>query len=100
MKLSRIALAVALAPTLALAESPQALEIPPLVITRATPIQQTTPASVRVIDRKQIEASGASALVDVLRGQAGLQIRDTLGDGNRVGVSLRGFGENAANNTL
>lgn len=100
MKLSHLALAISLAPTLALAEAQQALEIPPLVVTRATPIQQTTPASVKVIDRKQIEASGASALVDVLRGQAGLQIRDTLGDGNRVGVSLRGFGENAANNTL
>ncbi len=100
MKLSHLALAISLAPTLALADAQQALEIPPLVVTRATPIQQTTPASVKVIDRKQIEASGASALVDVLRGQAGLQIRDTLGDGNRVGVSLRGFGENAANNTL
>lgn len=100
MKLSHLALAISLAPTLTLADAQQALEIPPLVVTRATPIQQTTPASVKVIDRKQIEASGASALVDVLRGQAGLQIRDTLGDGNRVGVSLRGFGENAANNTL
>lgn len=100
MKLSHLALAISLAPTLALADAQQALEIPPLVVTRATPIQQTTPASVKVIDRKQIEASGASALVDVLRGQAGLQIRDILGDGNRVGVSLRGFGENAASNTL
>ena len=76
------------------------ISLPPLVITRATSIQQTSPASIKVIDRQQIERSGASALVDVLRGQAGLQIRDTLGDGNRVGVSLRGFGENAANNTL
>ena len=67
------------------------------MVTRATPIQQTTPASVKVIDRKQIEASGASALVDVLRGQAGLQIRDTLGDGNRVGISLRGFGDGPEN---
>ncbi|WP_374325672.1 TonB-dependent receptor family protein [Aquipseudomonas alcaligenes] len=100
MKLSQLALAISLAPTLALADAQPALEIPPLVVTRATPIQQTTPASVKVIDRKQIEASGASALVDVLRGQAGLQIRDTLGDGNRVGISLRGFGENAASNTL
>ena len=69
MKLSHLALAISLAPTLALADAQQALEIPPLVVTRATPIQQTTPASVKVIDRKQIEASGASALVDVLRGR-------------------------------
>lgn len=101
MKLSPLALAVALAPLTAAATTEQeVVNLPPLVITRATSIQQTTPASVKMINRQQIESSGASTLVDVLRGQAGLQIRDTLGDGNRVSVSLRGFGENAANNTL
>lgn len=101
MKLSRLALAVALAPGIALANAEQtADELPPLVITRATPIQQPAPASVKVIDRKQIEASAASSLIDVLRGQAGIQVRDSIGDGSRATFSLRGFGENAVNNTL
>ncbi|MGB4072361.1 TonB-dependent receptor [Pseudomonas sp.] len=99
MNLSRIALAVALAPSLSLANSTD-IELPPLVITRATPLQTPAPASVRVIDRKQIEASAASSLVDVLRGEAGMQVRDAIGDGSRATFSLRGFGENAVNNTL
>lgn len=104
MKLSRIALAVALAPGLALAvEQPEpisAAQLPPTVITRATNLKAPTPASVAVIDREQIERSASSDLLDLLRSQAGLQIRDTMGDGNRAAISLRGFGENAMNNTL
>ncbi|WP_313290758.1 TonB-dependent receptor plug domain-containing protein [Stutzerimonas nitrititolerans] len=102
MKLSRLALAIALTPGLALAadKSSSSAQLPPMVITRATNLKAPTPASVAVIDREQIEASASSDLLDVLRSQAGLQIRDTMGDGNRAAISLRGFGENAANNTL
>jgi len=102
MKLSRLALAIALTPGLALAadETSSSTQLPPMVITRATNLKAPTPASVAVIDREQIEASASSDLLDVLRSQAGLQIRDTMGDGNRAAISLRGFGENAANNTL
>ncbi|WP_312255643.1 TonB-dependent receptor plug domain-containing protein [Stutzerimonas nitrititolerans] len=102
MKLSPLALAIALTPGLALAadESSSSAQLPPMVITRATNLKAPTPASVAVIDREQIEASASSDLLDVLRSQAGLQIRDTMGDGNRAAISLRGFGENAANNTL
>ncbi|MBD9485280.1 TonB-dependent receptor [Pseudomonas sp. PDM14] len=102
MKLSRLALAVALTPGLALSATDETAshELPPLVITRATPIAQTTPASVQVIDRQQIDDTAATSLLDLLRAQAGMQIRDTMGDGNRAVISLRGFGENATNNTL
>lgn len=100
MKLSRIALAVALLPLAAQAEPSEPYQAQPLVITRGTPLQTPAPASVAVIDRKQIEASAASSLIDVLRGQAGMQIRDSIGDGSRATFSLRGFGENAVNNTL
>ncbi len=100
MKLSRLALAVALAPSLALANEPASDDVLPLVITRATALHNPTPASIAVIDRKQIEASASHDLLDVLRTQAGVQIRDTMGDGNRAAISLRGFGENAINNTL
>ncbi|WP_369958661.1 TonB-dependent receptor [Pseudomonas benzenivorans] len=101
MKLSRLALAVTLTPGLTLAANPaEPYQAPPLVVTRGTPLSTPAPSSVAVITRKQIETSAASSLVEVLRTQAGLQIRDTLGDGNRVAISLRGFGENAANNSL
>ncbi|CAD5376309.1 TonB-dependent receptor [Pseudomonas sp. OF001] len=100
MKLSRLALAVALAPSLTLAAEPASDDIAPLVITRATPLEQPAPASVRVIKRAEIERSGAHNLIDVLRGQAGVQLRDIIGDGSRATPSLRGFGENAVNNTL
>lgn len=102
MKLSPLALAIALTPGLALAadETSSSAQLPPMVITRATNLKAPTPASVAVIDREQIERSAASNLLDVLRSQAGLQIRDTMGDGNRAALSLRGFGENAPNNTL
>jgi iron complex outermembrane receptor protein len=101
MKLSRLALAVALAPSLAFAANDtSSYELPPLVITRATALQTPAPASVKIIDRKEIEASAATSLLDVLRGQAGVQIRDSIGDGSRANFSLRGFGENSVNNTL
>ncbi|WAC45454.1 TonB-dependent receptor [Pseudomonas sp. SL4(2022)] len=101
MKLSRLALAVTLAPGLTLAnEANPPYQAQPLVITRATPLQTQAPASVRVIDRQQIEQSAAHSLLDVLRAEAGIQVRDTIGDGSRATFSLRGFGENAVNNTL
>ncbi|WP_312905500.1 TonB-dependent receptor [Stutzerimonas nitrititolerans] len=102
MKMSPLALAIALTPGLALAadESSSSAQLPPMVITRATNLKAPTPASVAVIDREQIEASASSDLLDVLRSQAGVQIRDIMGDGKRAAISLRGFGENAINNTL
>ena len=103
MKISRLALAVGLAPGLVLAateHSESTGELPPLVITRATALEQQAPASVRVISRAEIERSAAHSLIDVLRGQAGVQLRDAIGDGSRTTPSLRGFGENGQNNTL
>jgi len=99
MKLSRLALAVALAPSLALA-APPAAEVTelPSVVTRATALKAPVPASVKVIDREQIEASASNDLLDLLRGEAGVQILD-MASGRGV-PSLRGFGENAVNNTL
>ncbi|WP_036992705.1 TonB-dependent receptor [Stutzerimonas stutzeri] len=98
MKPSRIALALGLLPGVAVALEPY--EAPPMVITRATVLEKPAPASTRVINRDEIERSAASSLIDVLNGKAGIQIRDTLGDGNRASISLRGFGENAGNNVL
>lgn len=98
MQVSRLALAIALAPSLTFAAADSSVQ--PLLVTRATPLEQPAPASVQVIRRAQIERSGASSVADVLRGQAGVQMRDSIGDGSHAIPSLRGFGDNATNNTL
>jgi iron complex outermembrane receptor protein len=101
MKLSRLALAVALlpAPTLYATEL-EPYELEPSVVTRATTLNSPVPASVQVISRSDIESSVATNLLDVLRGKAGIQVHDTVGNGSRATFSLRGFGENSVNNTL
>jgi iron complex outermembrane receptor protein len=79
-----------------------ASEIPTVVVSAARTEQSTltTPASITVITRKQIDDSGASHLADVLRGQGGVQIKDLYGDGSRATVDMRGFGDSAGSNTL
>jgi iron complex outermembrane receptor protein len=58
------------------------------------------PVSLSVITPQEIKASGANTLTEVLRKQAGIQIKDKIGGGSRASVSLRGFGENSVNNVL
>jgi iron complex outermembrane receptor protein len=79
-----------------------ATEIPAVVVSAARTEQSTltTPASITVITRKQIENSGARHVIEVLRGQGGVQINDFFGDGSRATVDMRGFGESAGSNTL
>ena len=77
-------------------------EIPAVVVSAARTGQSTltTPASITVITREQIEASGARHIDEVLRGQGGVQINDLYGDGSRASIGMRGFGETAGSNTL
>ncbi len=57
--------------------------------------------NITVIDKEQISKSGVAAVTDVLRSQAGIQLRELGGTGGRnTTVSMRGFSDNAANNTL
>ena len=79
-----------------------ATEIPAVVVSAARTQQSvlTTPASITVITREQIEASRARHIHEVLRSQGGVQIRDLYGDGSRATVDMRGFGETAGSNTL
>jgi len=75
----------------------------PEVVVSATRTEQstlTTPASITVITRSQIESSGAANVAEMLRGQGGVQLNDLYGDGSRVSVGMRGFGESAGSNTL
>ena len=79
-----------------------AIRVEPVVVSATRSLQSSvpTPAAISVIGREEIEASGARHIAEVLRGRGGLQMRDPYGDGSRAVVSLRGFGENAAANTL
>ena len=78
------------------------LVVPEVVVsgTRSEQSTVTVPASIDVITREQIESSGASHIVDVLRGRGGVQITDQFGDGSRAFIGIRGFGETANANTL
>jgi len=77
-------------------------KIPDVIVSASRTEQSTlsTPASITVIDRQQIEASGATHVTEVLRGQGGVQINDLYGDGSRASVGMRGFNESAGSNTL
>jgi iron complex outermembrane receptor protein len=77
--------------------------VPPVVVsaTRSEQSSVTTPSSITVITRDEIDASNATHITDVLRSQADLQVRDLFGDGSRTTISMRGFsGSNAAANVL
>ncbi|MFT6387655.1 MAG: iron complex outermembrane receptor protein [Cellvibrionaceae bacterium] len=60
----------------------------------------TNPVSIAVISDSDIEQSGATSLVEVLRSQASIIIKDNIGDGSRAYVTMRGFGANSVNNIL
>ncbi|MBW3698589.1 TonB-dependent receptor [Vibrio sp. T187] len=56
------------------------------------------PSNIVVIDRDEIENSGANSLESLLRGRAGIQVSDS---NSGAAFSLRGFsGEQASSNTL
>ncbi|NIR28830.1 MAG: TonB-dependent receptor [Gammaproteobacteria bacterium] len=80
----------------------EAAQVPEVIVsgTRSPQSTVTVPASISVITREEIEASGAPHLVDVLRGRGAVQVSDSFGDGSRAQVGMRGFGETAHANTL
>lgn len=97
MKLkSSFLLALSITPSLTLAA------LGPIVITPSSyeqPIQEViTP--ITIITEQNIKNSAASNVSELLRGQAGLNVRDLFGDGNQATIDLRGFGPNASNSTL
>lgn len=56
--------------------------------------------AIQVIGREQIETSQASSLAELLGSIGGIEVLDYYGDGSRSSFGLRGFGENAASNSL
>jgi iron complex outermembrane receptor protein len=81
-------------------ESEVTLEEVVVTATRAEQSIDKVPANVTVIDEKDIKNSNAKNVVDLLRSEEGIVVRDLLGNGKRSEVDLRGFGETGPYNTL
>ncbi len=58
------------------------------------------PASVTVVTKEEIEQSNAQNVVDLLRNEVGIEVRDNYGNGKSASVDIRGFGETGLLNTL
>jgi iron complex outermembrane receptor protein len=58
------------------------------------------PANVTVITKKEIEESYVETVVDLLRNQVGILVKDIYGNGKSATIDVRGFGETAPPNTL
>ena len=83
-------------------DEPEAAKPIEEIIVTATRSQHSvdTPALVTVISAEEIARSGAASVIDVLRNRGGVHITDLFGDGSRPTISIRGFGENAAQHAL
>jgi len=60
----------------------------------------TSSKPVTIINRKTIEDSHAGSIVDLLKGQANIVVRDTSGVGAKSQIDLGGFGESSAANNV
>ena len=58
------------------------------------------PAGISIVNRGEIEASGAQSLAELLRTRAGVHVSDLYGDGSGATIDMRGFGATAVSNTL
>jgi iron complex outermembrane receptor protein len=92
-----LGLSLALSPSLGAATS-----LPTIVISASRIEQQRieTPASITLITRQEIEASGAHDLPQLLQGRGGVQIDSIYGTAQNTTIDMRGFGPTAGLNTL
>ena len=59
-----------------------------------------TGAPKHILTQQVITTNGSATLTDMLRSAGGLQLHDASGNGSQAAISMRGFGANAASNTL
>ncbi len=87
---------------LAFTSIPTAAQLGPIIITptRTPQTENNSSATVYVVTRAEIEASGAVTTSQLLRGIPGIQIDDLFGNGTDVTISVRGFSSTANANTL
>lgn len=76
--------------------------LPPILISasRVEAFSMETPASIRVMERDEIDRSGARTLAELLSSLGGIHVSDPFGDGGGAVLDLRGFGATAGSNTL
>ncbi|MBX3708336.1 MAG: TonB-dependent receptor [Gammaproteobacteria bacterium] len=74
--------------------------IPTVTIKAKKKTSSITSGPKTIIGKQQILTAGISTLSEALQNLGGVQIRDTMGNGSQVFLSLRGFGDNASSNTL
>ena len=58
------------------------------------------PANVTVITREEIEKSNFQMVIDIVRNEVGVVVRDIYGTGKKASVDIRGLGETGPLNTL
>ncbi|MBO9327872.1 TonB-dependent receptor [Achromobacter xylosoxidans] len=92
------------APAIAAAQQTDASapELDPVTVTaqRVPTDGRTLPVSISVISARDIEASSARTMQDLLSTQAGIHLLNTTGSSDNAIVDLRGFGITGASNTL
>jgi iron complex outermembrane receptor protein len=74
----------------------------PVVVTATRDLEEIRkiPAGVSVVTKEKIEQSNAQNVVDLLRDEVNVVVRDNYGNGKSASVDIRGFGETGLLNTL
>ncbi|MGB5453427.1 MAG: TonB-dependent receptor [Sedimenticolaceae bacterium] len=82
--------------TAALAET----SLPPVLVSaaRAPGLSMDIPAATTIIDRQEIEDSGARDVAELLRRVTGVHVSRGIGDGGQARIDMRGFGSAAQSN--
>jgi len=98
------ALAIILSNTCAFAaEEENAIPIEKIIVTTSSRTQEkvrNSSKSTAIIDAQDIQESTAQTIPNILRSEAGIEIRDYNGTGKQVNVDMGGFGETGPSNML
>lgn len=77
------------------------LIIPPVIVKANKKITRSlTSGPSLMVTKQELRATGANNLSQALQNLAGIQLRDTTGNGSQIAMSMRGFGSNATSNVL
>ncbi len=98
-----LVLALGFQPDMTTAEEKEEVPVLQEVVVTATRQEEEIrkiPANVTVITEKDIKNSNAKTVLDLLRPEEGIVVRDLLGNGKTAQVDMRGFGETGPLNTL
>jgi iron complex outermembrane receptor protein len=89
-------------PPLLLSAQEKEITLEEVVVTATRDVQEIRriPASVTVITKKEIDQSNSQTVIDLIRNEAGVVVRDFYGTGKAASVDIRGFGETGPLNTL